>query len=290
MRCVPWRAAARRVPRSRLRALAVAAAVTAVVTLLLVGTTVLRPGDVATATPLLPAPLRTATTGDHAAAVQALTQAAERQRALSPAGAGPLLYSRSQVYGLDVTVARHQATTVARTTIIDTWQRPDRSRHLERHVQNVNRVGTNVGGPQPADDRYNRQTEFPPGSPDLDPATMPTDAAQLRARLIARAVTSGAPASLHDIAVAGEALSDLASGLTSPQQNAAYYEVLAQLPGVFDAGPVRDRAGRPGHAIGVVVSDHTSLVVATSYLVLAESGTPLTTETVYTPGPPPGLR
>ncbi|KLL11035.1 MULTISPECIES: hypothetical protein [Protofrankia] len=76
----------------------------------------------------------------------------------------------------------------------------------------------------------------------------------------------------------------------APSRTPPTYEVLAQLPGVFDAGPVRDRAGRPGHAIGIVVSDHTSLVVATRYLVLAETGAPLTIETVSTPDAPPGLR
>ncbi|WP_261566676.1 CU044_5270 family protein [Frankia gtarii] len=282
----PVRSSRRRRGRrgSRAHALAVAVGVVAAVTVLLVGFTVLRPGEPATAAPLLPAPLLTVTSGDHDAATRALARAAAQQRTVAPAGTGPVLYTRRQTYGLDVAVARHQATTVARTTIVDMWRRADGSRHIARHLQYVNRVGADVGGPRPAD-IGSGQTEFPPSPPDLDPAAMPSDASRLRARLAART-----PAAADSFGIAGNALSDLSLGLTSPQQNAAYYEVLAQLPTVFDAGPVRDRAGRPGHAIGVVVSDHTSLVVGTEYLILSDTGTPLTIETVDTPDAPPGLR
>ncbi|SBW20049.1 hypothetical protein FDG2_1576 [Candidatus Protofrankia californiensis] len=272
----------------RPRALVTAAGLVLAIAALLVGGTVLRTGDSATAAPLLPAPLLTATAGDHAAAVRALTRAAELQRGLSPAGVGPVLYARSQTYGLDVTVAQHKSTTVARTTIIDFWQRPDGSKRIRKYLQNIDRAGGNVGGPAPMEDRINRmgQGEFPLGPPDHDPSKSPTDATQLRTLLSSRNAAAGHPG---DLGIVLDVISLLSSGLTSPQQNAAIYDVLAQIPTVFDAGAIRDRAGRPGHAIGVVASDHTSLVVGTQYVIFSDTGAPLTIEMVDTPNAPPGL-
>ncbi|EFC84064.1 hypothetical protein [Parafrankia sp. EUN1f] len=91
-----------------------------------------------------------------------------------------------------------------------------------------------------------------------------------------------------DLWVTSEVLRFLSTGLTSPAQNAALYEVLAQIPTLFDAGPTRDHAGRPGHAVGLVVSDKSSLSLGVAYVIFSDTGAPLTIEQVDTP-PPPGL-
>ncbi|MBL7499735.1 CU044_5270 family protein [Frankia sp. CNm7] len=271
----------------RRRGVLTAAATVLVIASALVGLTTVRTHDRATATPLLPEPLLTATTGDHDRAVAALSDAARRQRGSAQAGTGPVLYARSQTYGLDVAIADHKSTTTARTTITDLWRDHDGTVRTDRYIQQVDRAGGDIGGPTPADDdRFEGRSDRPPAPPEFDPALTPTDPAQLLARLKARATADGYPI---DLTVAHDVLSALRSGLTSPAQNAALYDVLATIPGVFDMGPVRDHAGRPGHAVGLVVSDQSSLSLAIEYVIFSDTGAPLTIEQVAAT-PPPGLR
>ncbi|MCK9899771.1 CU044_5270 family protein [Frankia sp. Cpl3] len=281
----PGRGRGRVVVRRR-RGVLTAAATVLVLAGALLGFTVVRTHDQATALPLLPEPLLTATTGDHDSAVAALSEAARRQRESVQAGSGPVLYVRTQIYGLDIAVARNRATTTARTTIGDLWRDSDGALHSDRYIQQIDRAGADIGGPTPVDDdQFEGRSDRPPLPPEFDPALTPTDPAQISARLKAYALGGGVPV---DIDVPASVLSTLRTGLTSPAQNAALYEVLAQIPTLFDAGPIRDRAGRPGHAVGVVVSDKSSLSLGIAYLIFSDTGAPLTIENVATP-PPPGL-
>jgi hypothetical protein len=270
----------------RRRGVLTAAATVLVIAGALVGLTTVRTHDRATATPLLPEPLLTATSGDHDRAVAVLADAARWQRASAQAGTGPVLYARTQTYGLDVAVAGRKSTTTARTTITDLWRGSDGTVRTDRYIQQVDRAGADIGGPTPDDDdRFEGRSDRPPAPPEFDPALTPTDPAQILARLKAYAIAAGYPV---DLTVAADVLSALRTGLTSPAQNAALYEVLAQIPGVFDMGPTRDHAGRPGHAVGVVVSDKSSLSLAIEYVIFSDTGAPLTIEQVAAP-PPPGL-
>ncbi|WP_045878833.1 CU044_5270 family protein [Pseudofrankia sp. DC12] len=270
----------------RRRHVLTAAATILVLASAIVGLTTVRTHDRATATPLLPTPLFTATAGDHDRAVVALSDAARRQRGSAQAGTGPVLYARSQTYGLDVAIADHKSTTTARTTITDEWRGSDGTVRTDRYNQQVDRAGADIGGPTPVDDdRFAGRSDRPPAPPESDPALTPTDPAQILARLKAYATAAGHPV---DLTVAADVLSTLRTGLTSPAQNAALYDVLAQIPEVFDLGPTRDHAGRPGRAVGLVVSDQSSLSLATEYLIFSDTGAPLTIEQVAAP-PPPGL-
>jgi len=270
----------------RRRGVLTAAATVVVIAAALVGLTTVRTHDRATATPLLPDPLLTASSGDHDRAVAVLLDAARRQRDSAQVGAGPVLYARVQDYGLDVAVAGHTSTTTARTTITDVWRGSGGAVRTDQYVQQVDRAGTDIGGPTPDyDDQVERRPDHPPLPPEADPALTPTDPAQILARLKAHATAAGYPV---DLTVAADVLSTLRTGLTSPAQNAALYEVLAQISGVFDLGRTSDHAGRPGRAVGVVVSDKSSFALAVEYVILSDAGAPLTIETVETP-PPPGL-
>ncbi|WP_226931231.1 hypothetical protein [Parafrankia sp. CH37] len=144
----PGRRRGRAVVRGR-RGVLTAAATVLVLASALLGLTVVRTHDQATALPLLPEPLLTATTGDHDRAVAALSEAARRQRESAQAGSGTVIYVRTQSYGLDVAVARHKATTTARTTITDLWRGNDGAVHSERYIQQIDRAGADIGGPTP---------------------------------------------------------------------------------------------------------------------------------------------
>lgn len=272
----------------RRRHVLTAAATILMVVSALVGFTTLRTHDRATATPLLPEPLLTATTGDHDRAVAALSDAARRQRESAQAGAGPVLYVRVQDYGLDVAVAGHKSTTNARTTVTDVWRGSDGTVRTDQYLQQIDRAGGDIGGPTPDyDDRFESRPDHPPLPPESDPALTTTDPAQLLATLKAYArPTAGYPV---DLSVGYHVLATLRTGLTSPAQNAALYDVLATLPGVFDLGSTRDHASRPGHAVGLVVSDKSSIAPAIEYVIFSDTGAPLTIETVAA-SPPPGLR
>lgn len=257
----------------------------AVLALLLTAVTVFGGRDAASAAPLLPRPLLTATGGDREAAVGVLREAAAHQRSARVEGTGPVHYTLRQTYGLDVTVAQRKATTTAATYLVSQWRRPDGSQRIDQFRQQVDRVGRDVGAPEPAPAPRRPTLEVPAADGD-DTAALPTDPAQLRTILEAGIRVQGRVPTGTD--TARLVLDRLDEGGTSPAQNAALFEILSEIPGLFDAGPVTDRAGRAARAVGVQVSGPESLAKATGYLLLSEEGTPLTIETVYLT-PPPGL-
>ncbi|WP_101833085.1 hypothetical protein, partial [Frankia canadensis] len=271
--------------RRRPHVLVASAAAVTMVALLLAVVTVIGGSGPASAAPLLPEPLVTVVSGDHAAAVNLLQSAAAHQRTAVMQGVGPVRYTLRQTYGLDVTVAKRKSTTTAVTYLVAAWRRPDGSEHIERSVQQIDRAGQDVGGPEPAHFPHHPTTDVPAaaaGEP------LPADPARLRATFEALFHDNGV--SPTDTYLAEAVVDRLREGDTDPSQNAALFDVLAETASVYDAGPVRDRAGRDGHAIGVKISGPESLATAYGYLILSDDGTPLTVEVVYSPAPPPGLR
>jgi len=271
--------------RRRPRMLIASAAAVMLVALLLTGVSVIGGSDTAEASPLLPEPLTTTVAGDHAAALGFLRSAAGRQRNAVVQGTGPVRYTLRQTYGLDVTVAKRKSTTTASTYLVAEWRRPDGSRHITRSVQQIDRAGQDVGGPQPAHFPNQPTTDLPAAAGD---EPLPTNPDQLRAVLTAPIRAQNISPTDTDIASA--VVDQLRAGDTDAPQNAALFEVLAETAGVYDVGPVTDRAGRVAHAIGVKISGPESLTTAYGYLLLSDDGTPLTVEIVYLPAPPPGLR
>lgn len=279
----------RRRPHRRWGRVLVASGVAVVAAVvLLVGISVVGGGQSAIASPLLPAPLRTATSGDHEGAVRVLHESARLQREIATAGTGPVHYTLAQVYALEVKVTRSDADTAATTRLVHTWRRPDGSRLVEQFLQDIDRAGRNIGGPRPESPRE-RRYEIPPVSADADVAVLPTDPDQLYAHLTSY-LEGQRGGSVTSDDVTQEAFAYLKSGGANPQQKAALYDVLARNPAVFDAGQVTDRTGRAARSVGLPMSRSDSSVTVTGYLLLADDGTPLTAETVFSPDAPAGLR
>lgn len=239
----------------------------------------------ASATPALPKPLPF-THGTRGAAVAVLQRAARLQR--STPTAGSVRYGKAQEYALQVDVGRRHTTTVVATTVREVWVAPNGSALVREYAQNTEPTGGDIGVPR-ALHNLDHSGRYPPGGW-ADPALgLPTDPAAAQAAMLHQIADPGVFS--LDIELGDQIASALSSGTTTPQQNAALYQVLAGLPGVFDAGVVHDQAGRTGHAVGIVTSGPGSTVTGTSYLVIdAATGRPLQTETVDTPNPPPALR
>lgn len=234
------------------------------------------------AAPARPVPL-TFTHGTHQAAVAALLAAAQRQDTV--ATTGPVRYGRVREYAMQVNVGRRVNHKAVTTTVREVWVAPDGAAQVREYQQDTEPTGADVevaAGLRNAD----HTGHYAPGKW-VDPATgLSTDPATARDTLL-HAVTNAQDFS-PDIVLGDQVAYTLSFGTTTPGQNSALYRVLAELPGSFDAGVVRDRAGRVGQAVGIVVSGPGS-VVGTSYLILnPTTGAPLQTESVASQ-PPPGL-
>ena len=238
--------------------------------------------NAAIASPMLPRPLLTVTSGDHPSAVQLLGDAASAAES-AEWGNGSALHTNLSIYGLETAVKTGLSTTVARIRVRDTWYRPDGTVQVQERNQNIDRAGGDVGGPTPPIDDDLSGTysagDFP------DPALeLPASPSELLV-YVRQALKSS-----DNVDVAVDLMALIQVGTTSPLQNAAFYRVLAGIPQVFDAGAVTDRAGRNGRAVGVVEKSSGGFAEVT-YLVLdIKTGRPLDVESVDTPGPPPGLK
>jgi hypothetical protein len=241
----------------------------------------------ASAAPALPRPLPFVQ-GTHEVAVEFLTRAAAIQssREREP---GPVGFSRTQNYALDTAISRHKSTTVVETIVRDVWEAADGSALVQEYRQDTEPAGGDVGGPRPITG-LDHGGRYRPGQWVDTNVGLPAEVASTRSALLNN--VSNAASFSADILLADQVSSHLSTGTASPQQIAALYQVLAQLPGVFDAGVVVDNASRTGHAIGVVISDPAGgAVQATEYFVIdPNSGQPLQMERVDTPNPPSALR
>lgn len=296
---VPWPGVQfpQRRTRARRRPIAVAALAVVVVAAAIVGalTVGTRP---AAGTPALPYPLAFSH-GGHNAAVALLQSAAAQQDGAND-GSGSVRYAKIRSYALQAEIAHRVATTTVETTLRQVWLASDGSAVATSAIQDTTRSGTPVGSPQnPVIDHHWQDT---------DPA-LPTKSASLRAALLG----SGPNGDDLNLIVGQQIMLRLARGTTDPAQTAALYRLLANLPGVFDAGTVIDDAGRSGNAVGIVtgyfdagssctaVSGPIASIETTlarngvlgqgiSYLIIDPStGKPFEIETVETPNPPCGL-
>lgn len=273
-------------PRARrpVQSIAVAAAVVVAVA---AAVTVASSGhQSASATPALPLPLRLSH-GDHQGAVDLLNAAASAQAKRSDGG-GAVRYAKTQNYALQVTVSGRKSTTVVATTIREVWESPDGSTLVREYRQDTEPAGGDVGGPRPLGG-LDHNGQYGPGQWADPNRGLPTSLSEVLAALH-NANGDGNP-QLRGILLADSVAEHLSVGTASPQQVAALYQVLASLPGVFDAGTVTDSTGRTGETVGMVISDSGSLVTGTAYFVIdSATGAFQQVETVDTPGPPPALK
>jgi hypothetical protein len=253
----------------------------------------------ASGTPALPEPLPF-THGGHEDAVALLERAAAvRQRADS--GSGPARYAKTQNYALQTDVADRVATTTVETTIREVWVKGDGSVLAKSAIQDTTRAGQPVGSPSPQSTDNNWQ--------DIN-ASLPNSPSAIAASLLGADATG----SERDLILAQQVMAHLGQGTTTPVQTASLYNLLANLPGVFDAGTVTDNAGRTGHAVGILTGHFDAGSTCTpvtggppsidatlaaahalgqgiTYLVLdPATGNPLQIEQVDTPNAPCGLR
>lgn len=266
-------------PKAMVSAAVIAVAATAA---LVVVTTVR--SQPATAAPTTPQLLPFAH-GTRSGAVAALSAAAEHVSS-QPFGTGPVTYSRVQSWALNVDVHRRHASTTLNTAIVQTWYALDGT----TREQETNRITSPLVGLSPqGHDAASTTTVDPPGvSPNrnADIPTGPTAVVQVWLRDHVRFPGEFSA----DVTYGGDITQRLAEGNTSPAQDGALYRVLATLPGVFDAGHVTDRTGRPGQAVGIVTSGPGSLTTGTEYLIFdSVTGRLLEIDNVWGPNPPPGL-
>ena len=252
----------------------------------------------ASGTPALPEPLPF-THGNRENAVALLERAAAlRQHGTS--GSGPVRYAKTQNYALQIDVGHRVATTSVETTIREVWVTNDGSALAKSAIQDTTRAGEPVGSPsgQSTDNDWQDINADLPNSPKAIASVL---------------LGSNATGNERDLILAQQVMSHLGQGTTTQAQTASLYSLLANLPGVFDAGTVIDNAGRTGHAIGILtgrfdsgstcvsVTGGASSINATlaaahalgqgiTYLVLdPATGNPLQVEQVDTPTAPCGL-
>lgn len=273
-------------------------AVTASVAACAVGLVALGAGT-AVGTPALPTPL-TFGNGTHQQAIETLARAAAAQ-SQARAGNDAVRYAKTQNYALQTDVSRHHATTIVETTVRQVWVSPGGASVEKSWLQDTTRSGATVGssGAQSTDSHWQDTNASLPTSPTA---------------VVSALLGSSASADDRDLTIAQGIMSHLSEGTASSAQIASMYEVLANLPGVFDAGTVTDSEGRTGRAVGIQtgtfdagrtclsVSGPSSQVEQTliqqhalgkgiTYLIVdPTSGAPLEVEEVDTPSAPCGLR
>jgi hypothetical protein len=282
----------------RTRLAVIAAAGTAALAAGTVGVVVLG-ATTASGAPALPIPLLFGN-GTHQQAVATLTSAAEAQRHLS-SGNGTVLYAKTQNYALQTNVKRHTATTTVETTVRQVWVSAGGASVEKSWTQDTTRSGATIAAPGATSTDTHWQdinANFP---------TTPTSATTML-------LGNNDSADDRDWTIAQGVMSHLSAGTASAAQIANLYQILAGLPGVFDAGSLTDSAGRTGHAVGIqtgifdagptclTVSGPSSQVATAlaqqhalgqgiTYLVLdPTTGQPLEIEQIDTPNAPCGLR
>jgi hypothetical protein len=287
------------VPLPRIRVVALAAP--ALVLFGAIGVFILAPGA-ASGTPALPKPLPFS----HGSNQQAVTllENASALRSQATAGSGPVTYAKTQNYALQVNVGGGTSTSYFETTVREVWVAADGSAVAKTWLQDTTPAGAAVG---PATDESTSPWQNTNKS-------LPTTAAALETALLATtpAIT---PESEKQTILAQGVMSQLGEGTATPSQVAALYQLLAKLPGVFDAGTVTDNTGVAGQAIGVptgtfdsgqtcvpvhgtpsqpqmdaILASRHALGQGITYLVLdPTTGQPLEVESIDTPNAPCAL-
>jgi len=256
----------------------------------------------ASGTPALPEALPFSH-GSNQQAVTLLDNASALRRQASD-GTGPVTYAKTQNYALQVNVGGGTSTSYFETTVRQVWVAADGSAVAKTWLQDTTPAGAAVG---PATDESSGQWQ------DTNKG-LPATPAALKAALLAT-TPANTPASEQQTILAQGVMSQLGEGTATPRQAAALYQLLATLPGVFDAGTVTDNAGVAGQAIGVptgtfdsgqtcvavhstpsqpqmdtILASRHALGQGITYLVLdPTTGQPLEVESIDTPNAPCGL-
>jgi len=148
------------------------------------------------------------------------------------------VYSKTQDYALNVDVGASVSTTYVVTTVRQVWVAPGCTASEVSQSQETNAAtGADVGSPW--------ATSTDTGWTDTN-CGLPTSLQALESA-IAGTTSDGD----RSYAVADGVMEQLSLGTASPAEVSALYNILASLPGVFDAGTVSDDAGRVGQAVGV---------------------------------------
>jgi hypothetical protein len=270
------------------------ASVAAAVVLVAFGTVVVvgRHATSASATPALPRPL-VFSHGRAADAVALLERMAAAQQG-APSSSGRVVYSKTQNYALQVTVSGHRSSSVVETTVRQVWRSPDGSALVREYRQDTEPAGGDLGGPKPLGG-LDHSGHYKPGQWADDNAVVPPSAASAVRALQAEVTQALArygtvDAATDNFTIGNIAALHLESGTATPQQTAAVYDLLATAPGIFYAGTATDSSGRPGEAVGVVLSDSSSIATGTEYFIIDSSGTLLQIEEIDTPNAPPALK
>lgn len=222
--------------------------------------------------------------GSHDAAAVFLRDAATRAASAST-GAGAVLHSVTQSWTLSTDVHRKTSTSSLLTSTRELWITPEGTGRL---------VDTTKDTPVTSGQALRNSKAVRRSSSTFSPTTfansnsgLPADAAALAPVVRERSRSMGLSPNEN---VGGHLLDNIEEGTATAPQQAAMLAVLAEVPQVFDAGPVTDRAGRAGHAVGLVTSGPTSPTTGTVYLIVdPRTGLPLASETMWTPDPPRGL-
>jgi hypothetical protein len=236
--------------------------------------------DLAHAQPATPQ-LINFTRGTHQQAARQLLAAAER---IVTAGQGPVLHSKTQSWALNVDVKDARAITALLATTRELWLRKDGTGRVETSPEVVDVL---VGNALAGESNTGTSRNFTPASYADSNSGLSPSLPELAAQLDSRSSKMGLPApQAQNVYV----MTNMNEATATPELIRGFYRALAGSDAVFDAGNVTDRAGRPGHAVGVVSSGESSPTVATEYLIFDEAtGLPLERDTVWSPNPPKAL-
>jgi hypothetical protein len=236
--------------------------------------------DLAHAQPATPQ-LINFTQGTHQQAARQLLAAADK---IVTAGQGPVLHSKTQSWALNVDVKDSRAVTALLATTRELWLRKDGTGRVKTSPEVVDVL---VGHALAGEGDTSKSRNFTPATYADSNSGLSPNLPELASQLASRSSKMGLPAAQ---ALSVYVMTNMNEATATPELIRGFYRALANSEVVFDAGNVTDRAGRPGHAVGVVSSGESSPTVATEYLIFDEAtGLPLERDTVWSPNPPRAL-
>lgn len=199
--------------------------------------------------------------GASQAAARALVRAAtvaERQRSVALV-AGSYAYTRSQSFDLTTTVVGGRGFSALIPHAREAWIGVDGSGRLREtsgepiFLGPGDRAAWQAAGSPPLLERTSDRRFGPGGLHRPDLASLPTDPVELYRVVRERAEQTDVPTNVEMLVVIGDLLRETAA---PPPLRAALYRVAARIEGVELIGPVSDRAGRRGLAVGIT-SDYS---------------------------------
>ena len=180
-------------------------------------------------------------------------------------GDGPVQYLRIQTWDLDTAVSGGTATSTVDPKVIDIWRGDNGSGRI---------VSTSEDGSVATDD-------FSPGElAGPDASILSTDPEVLGDQLLGDEVEGNSSGVPDDVERVMKIEDVLRWNVIGPQLEAAMWRVLSS-QGLVDLGPVTDRAGRQGVAVGLD-SDYSGLPTSYRLIIDPSTGLLLSTEEILT--------